>query len=178
MNTKAIVNFIFLQALWFFAVLGAASGWIMPAVVWFAAFFCWYMGSGECRRQDLAIVVAAVLIGFSLDTLWLQLAWLYYSYQFPYPDLAPFWICLLWAGFGLTLNHSLRWLQSHLVLATVFSAVSAPLSYFAASRLGAIDIMQPLFLYTALSLSWAIVVPLLLAFAQNLNRSQIIGQAL
>ena len=178
MNKEIILNFIFLQVLWFAAILGAAREWMLPASIWFLAFFLFYLTIGERKKQDAVIVFATTTVGFMLDTLWVHSGWLVYSYPVPRESLAPYWICMLWAGLGLTLNHSLRWLQSRLGLAAMFSLVSAPLSYFAASRLGGVDITQPLWFYTMLSVSWALTIPALLAFAHSLERPRIVGQAL
>lgn len=178
MNREIILNVVFLQVLWFAAILGAANEWMVPAWVWFLGFFCWYLLCSERKKQDITIVSVATLLGLTLDSLWVQLGWLKFNHALPYQDLAPLWICMLWAGLGLTLNYSLRWLQTRLMLASVFSLVSAPLSYFAASRLGAVEIVQPLMLHVALGLSWAVSIPLLLVFARSLDRPQIIGQAL
>lgn len=93
-----------------------------------------------------------------------------------YPDFAlsgraPLWILLLWAGLALTLNHSLAWLQSRLLLASVLSGLSCPLSYLGAARLGAVDIVSESWLWLiVLSLSWAVIIPLLLWLANHLKQ--------
>ena len=178
MSTSVILNVVFLQILWFAAILGAANGMMVPAAIWFVSFFCWYLLYGERRKQDLTLVAVATLLGFVLDSLWLHLGWLQFSHAAPFAGLAPWWICMLWAALGLTLNYSLGWLQTRLALAAVCSMASAPLSYFAAARLGAVEIIHPLSLYTGLGLSWAVIIPALLVFARSLNRPQIIGQTL
>lgn len=178
MNKEIILNFVFLQVLWFAAILGAAREWMLPASVWFLGFFLFYLTIGERKKQDAMIVFTATAVGLMLDTLWVQSGWLVYSYPVPSESLAPYWICMLWAGLGLTVNYSLRWLQTRLGLAAAFSLVSAPLSYFAASRFGSVDITQPLFFYPMLSVSWALTIPALLAFAHSLERPRIVGQVL
>jgi drug/metabolite transporter (DMT)-like permease len=78
------------------------------------------------------------------------------------------WILLLWAGLALTLNHSLAWLQSRLMLAAVLGGVSSPLSYLAAERLGAVDIVTESGVwFIGLGLSWAVALPLLLWLASH-----------
>lgn len=178
MSKSVFVNVVFLQVLWFAAILGAANDLMLPVVTWFLGFFCWYLVSGEHRKQNIALVIVATLVGLTLDSLWLQFGWLEFSNALPFAGLAPWWICMLWAGLGLTLNYSLRWLQTRLVLAAVCSAISAPLSYFAASRFGAVEIAHPISLYAALAISWAVIIPALLALARSLSRPQIIGQTL
>lgn len=178
MNKQIIANMVFLQVLWFAVILGAAYEWMAPALVCFVLFILYTLFNVESPRQEIAIVAFATVLGSILDSVWVQLSWLKFSYPFPYSGMAPFWIAMLWAGFGLTLNHSLLWLQNRLVLAAAFSMISAPLSYFAASRLGAVEILNPMFVYPALSLSWAVVIPCLLVVARSWHRPSVIGQPL
>ena len=177
-NRAIIINAAFLQVLWFAAILGAAHDWMLPAALLFFGFLWWHLAAGTRKRQDLSIVLVATSAGFLLDTVWVQAGGLSFSAHFFSPAVAPLCICMLWAGLGLTIDHSLRWLQPRPLMAALFCLASAPLSYFAASRLGAVEIIQPWFLYPALSLSWAVVIPFLLMFARNLNQPRIIGQAL
>jgi hypothetical protein len=172
------LNVVFLQVLWCGAILGAANEMMMPALAWFVMFFCWHAWFNGHARQDLAIVLLATPVGFVLDSLWVQLGLLKFSYAIPHPGFAPYWIAMLWAGLALTVNHSLRWLQSRPLAAAVLCMISAPLSYFAASRLGAAEIIEPLRLYVLLGLSWAVFIPLLLLFARSLDKPEMVGRCL
>lgn len=173
-----LVNVVFLQALWFATILGAAHDLLLPAFAWFLGFLFWHLVLGQYRREDTVIVVAATTAGCILDGLWVFLGWVEFASPSPLIGLAPWWIVMLWAGFALTVNHSLRALHDRLPLAAACAAISAPLSYFAASRLGAVAIMEPLALYVALSVSWAVLIPCLLLLARNVEKPQIIGQPL
>ena len=178
MNKHIIANIVFMQVLWFAVILGAAHEWMTPALICCMLFAVYHFFYVENLRRETAIALFATLLGSTLDSIWVQLGWLNFSYSIPHIGLAPFWIAILWAGLGLTLNHSLRWLQNRLVLAAAFSMISAPLSYFAASRFGAVEILNPMFIYPALSFSWAVVVPILLMFARSCHKPNIIGQPL
>lgn len=177
-KVNVLLNVVFLQVLWFGAILGAANDMMMPAFVWFVLFLFWHALFNEHPWRDLPIVLLATPVGFFLDSLWVQLGLLEFSYAIPHPGFAPFWIVMLWAGLALTVNHSLRWLQFRPLAAAVLSMISAPLSYFAASRLGAAEIIEPLRLYVLLGLSWAVFIPLLLLFARRLDQSEILGRSL
>ena len=177
MNRHIIANTVFLQVLWFAVILGAAHEWMTPAFVCFFLFSLYHLSYAENPKQEIGVIIIATLLGSTLDSVWVQLGWLKFGYAIPAAGFAPFWIAILWAGLGLTLNHSLRWLQNRLLLAAALSMISAPLSYFAASRLGAVEILNPLF-YPMLSLSWAVLIPSLLIFARNWHKPHIIGQPL
>lgn len=176
MRTETAINIVFLQVLWFASILGAAHRWMTPALIWFGLFVCWNIMRSGHAKQDISIVLLATPLGFALDTLWIRLGWLEFSHTLPFPGVAPLWIAMLWAGLALTINHSLRWLQSRPGLAAAFSLLSGPLSYYAAARLGAVQINEPYWLLTSVGLSWAVFLPGLLLFARNLDKSEFSGQ--
>ena len=161
---------LWMQGLWFGAVIGAAHQqlWLAPVVMMGFAF--WEFRPDRCVYGDFQLMLVAVLIGLILDTTWIKLGWLEFAASWALSERAPLWILLLWAGLALTLNHSLAWLQSRLVLAAFLAGVSSPLSYLAASRLGAVDIVTESWLwFVGLGLSWAVALPLLLWLASHLK---------
>jgi len=162
---------LWMQALWFGAVIGAAQGllWLAPLLLMGFAFW----ESRPVRRVygDFQLMLVAVLIGLILDTTWVRLGWIEFAASWALSERAPLWILLLWAGLALTLNHSLAWLQSRLVLAAALGGVSSPVSYLAAERLGAVDIITESGMwFVGLGLSWALALPLLLWLASHLKQ--------
>lgn len=178
MNRAALLNAAFLQVLWFATVMGAASGVLWPALAWFGVFFAMHMIRAELARQDLAIVLVAATCGLIVDTAWVQLGWVTYAHALPIPGIAPYWIVMLWMGLALTVNYSMLWLQIRPYAASALSLASGPLSYYAASRLGAVTIHEPGLFYLFLGLGWAILVPSLLLFARQIGKPRILGQPL
>jgi hypothetical protein len=170
MNLNNGINMLWMQALWFGAIIGAAQQlfWLAPVVM--ACFICWEFRPARRVYGDVQLMLVAVLIGLILDTTWVKLGWIDYADNLDLSERAPLWILLLWAGLALTLNHSLAWLQSRLVLAGVLSGLSSPLSYLGAARLGAVDIISESWLWAVvLGFSWAVTVPLLLWLAKYLK---------
>jgi hypothetical protein len=171
MNRNIWINMVWMQALWFGAVIGAAQGqpWLAPLLL--TGFAFWEFQPTRRINGDFQLMLAAVLIGLILDTSWIKLGWLEYKADGAFSHRAPLWILALWAGLALTLNHSLAWLQSRLVLAALLGAVNSPLSYLAASRLGALNIVtESGAWFLGLSLSWAAALPLLLWLASHLKQ--------
>jgi hypothetical protein len=171
MNPNNWINMLWMQALWFGAVIGAAQGllWLAPLLLMGFAFW----ESRPVRRVygDFQLMLVAVLIGLILDTTWVRLGWIEFAASWALSERAPLWILLLWAGLALTLNHSLAWLQSRLVLAAALGGVSSPVSYLAAERLGAVDIITESGMwFVGLGLSWALALPLLLWLASHLKQ--------
>jgi hypothetical protein len=156
MNPNNWINMLWMQALWFGAVIGAAQGllWLAPLLLMGFAFW----ESRPVRRVygDFQLMLVAVLIGLILDTTWVRLGWIEFAASWALSERAPLWILLLWAGLALTLNHSLAWLQSRLVLA---------------AALGAVDIITESGMwFVGLGLSWALALPLLLWLASHLKQ--------
>ena len=161
---------LWMQSLWFSAVLGAARGQLWLASIVLIGFVFWEFRPTRRVYGDFQLMLVTVLLGLILDTTWVRLGWLHYTGAWAISERAPLWILFLWAGLALTINHSLAWLQSRLMLAALLGAIFSPLSYLAAARLEAVTIVsEPESLFIALSLSWAIVLPLLLWLAKYLK---------
>ena len=171
MNRDNWLNMLWMQVLWFGAVIGAAQGLLWLAPLLLMGFALWEFGSERRVYGDFQLMLVAVLIGLILDTTWVNLGWLEFAPGWAFSGRAPLWILLLWAGLALTLNHSLVWLQSRLLLAAVLGGVSSPLSYLAAERLGAVNIVTESGVwFVGLGLSWALALPLLLWLANHLKQ--------
>jgi len=171
MNRNNWLNLLWMQALWFGAVIGAAQEQLWLAPVLLMGFAFWEFRPVRRVYGDFQLMLVAVLIGLILDTTWIKLGWLEFAAGWASSERAPLWILLLWAGLALTLNHSLAWLQSRLLLAALLSGVSSPLSYLAAERLGAVDIVtESAVWFVGLGVSWALTLPLLLWLACHLKQ--------
>lgn len=104
------------------------------------------------RESRLVLLITA--IGGSIDSL------LHFFGFFIFPDSAftPLWLIVLWAAFACTVCHGLNFLSHSKILQMVIGGGFAPLSYFAAERLGAVNITVPLiYSYLILTLIWAIL---------------------
>lgn len=160
---STLANAIGFQLVWFAAVIGAANGlpWLGPLAA--LAFAAAVLARGGRRREDLTLLAVALPLGFALDTLWVRTGLV--AFAAPWPgSVAPPWIVAMWLGFALTLNHSLARLRDLPWLAAALGAIGGPLAYLAAARgFGAARFADdPLPALLALSLAWALVVPLLL----------------
>ena len=166
---RVLANIVVFQAGWFACVLGAARGapWLGP------------LGGGLIvagwvlvapRPRALALLVALTgIVGLCWDS-WLTVAGLIGYAPGPLtPPLAPLWILALWLLFATTLHISLRWLQARLPLAALCGALAAPLSYYAAARMGAVTLLQVQPALWAEAAGWALLLPLLLSLARRLN---------
>ena len=164
-----MINFITFQAVWFCCVLGASWGnyWLPPLAT--LVFVLIHFRISTVRRADALLVAVALPLGILLGSIWSALGVFQYQNQL-FSPLAPLWIACLWVCFALTLNHSLAWMQKNLLLSGLLAAIASPLSYYGAQKLGAVVWGSSIGSFAAASLSWLVVVPLLLRLAIHWRR--------
>jgi hypothetical protein len=168
---KSLTSFLLFNGVWFLVVAAAARGdvwlgvWLYAAVI--AVHLALLVPRGE-RRGEFVFVLAVGAVGLVLDTALHAVGATNYppsSAAWPYIVVPP-WIISLWAGFATMVRHSLAWLRGRHLLAALLGAVGGPLSYFGGSRMGAVaHADSELFTYGLLALEYALVTPLLVAWA-------------
>lgn len=167
---KILLNLVLFQLTWMAAVGGAGQGLWWPGLAMLALFCGWHLATTAWLRQDLQLLAVVTAGGFCVDTLLLQAGVLRYATPLPWAALAPVWIVVLWAGFALTLNHSMRFLRQRPWLSVAFGLLGGPLAYwFAATVWKAAEFGLPTWQsLLALGLAWAVITPLLMALAVRL----------
>ena len=130
-------NFALFQAGWFACIIGAANHQVFWPVLGTWAYLIIHIWRSENPVMELKLIMKAVAFGVSADTLTLNLGFLNFEDAWPSAYLSPFWMWTLWALVASTINGSLSWLRSKVVLGAVLGAISGPLSYEAGIRMGA-----------------------------------------
>lgn len=164
-------NYIALQIMWLLCVSLGSKGYLLWPSVCFALFLILHFLLSPYKKSDLFLCVLAVLGGVFFDTLWSYSGLIRYGENTIHP-IAPIWIVYLWAAFALTLNHSMAWLKKNYILAIVFSALSGPITFFAASKVGDIEFIKLPTASILLAITWGIFVPAL-CYLGNINTSSI-----
>jgi len=163
-------NIIGYQLVWLACVAGAGRGsaWLGPMAA--ALFTAATLTFGGKPGADLRILGLALPLGFAMDSLFAALGWMSFSQAWPWPNLAPAWICMLWAAFAMTLNHSLAFLADRLWLASLLGLLGGPLAYWSAAHaFNAVDFGESTAsIMPALALAWAAMLPLLVALNKRL----------
>lgn len=166
-----VFNFIGFQLVWFSVILAAANGTVVLAYLATLLFGLLQLYFSRWRLTDGRLMLLGLAAGMMLDTIWLNLGWIGYAATTE-TGLAPAWIGCLWINFMLTLTHSLSWLQQRTKLVVILTLFAAPLSYLAGSKLGAVSFVQPGVAVLALSVSWALMVPMLISLAHIWQRQE------
>lgn len=140
MSSSIIINFLLFQITWFSCVLGAGAYQMDWLAISAAAAVCAHVMTTPSKWTDLTCAFAAVLVGYTLDNIWVFANILSY----PESEHAPYWLAILWFGFGLSLNHSLRFFRDLNWLGAFIVGAFGPVTYFTAERFGAVAIQSPL----------------------------------
>lgn len=164
-----LVNFVAFQLGWLAVVLGGTGKWHWAGTLVVIAIVAYHLSRASQPRQEVYLIVAALVIGALWDSLLVWTGLLSYRNGILFSDLAPHWIVAMWALFATTLNVSLRWLKGRWLLAVVFGAIGGPLAYYAGFRLGAVNMANQANALVALAIGWSLIMPLLVYLSQRFN---------
>ncbi|QIL20557.1 DUF2878 domain-containing protein [Thermomonas sp. HDW16] len=159
-------NLLGYQATWFAVVWSAGRGQAWIGMCACLLFIAWQWHASDKRAADMRVLLTAFACGLLLDGAMTGSGLLHYAT--PVPALpAPIWIVLLWGAFAMTLNHSMAWFSNRPWIAALFAAIGGPLAYLGASRgFDAVTFPNPPWpALAALSIGWALSLPLLLRIA-------------
>jgi hypothetical protein len=168
---RGFANFIGFQSVWFLSLFGAGSQRSWLGALALIVFTAWHFWSAGNPRAEIVLVAIACVVGFVVDTTFIQAHLLAYSEPLPFAAVAPYWIIGMWINFALTLNGSMRWLHRRYLLAAVLGAIGGPMAYVAGVKMGAAELMAgaPL-VYGSLAVVWAVAVPVLVLATERVNR--------
>jgi hypothetical protein len=122
-------------------------------------------GVAEPRRELIGVGLVAS-VGTSWDVVPATLGLIDYRGGIAQLGGVPLWIAALWFAFATTLNVSLRWLRRSRVLTVLLGAAFGPLSYLAASALGALVLVDDRGALLLQCAAWAVLLPAAVAVAQ------------
>lgn len=172
----SIVNFLFFQLLWFSAVLGAANDYAWAAPLCLAVFVIFHFTCFvKHRYADILLLALCILLGLVIDSIGSHFGWVEFVY-YTFKPITPLWLLCLWAGFALTINHSMRWIKAHVILGGVAGAVFGPLSYYAGWQAGAMQWVEPFSTALFISAAWSLVMPVLSIIAMRISKTRFILQ--
>ena len=162
-----LINFVLFQFGWFVSVWGAAQQKLPLSMTVVALILLVHIMQASRKKEATILLFIIMLLGSIFDQLLLITNLVTYENQF-IDYLVPIWIVAMWGLFATTLNLSLSWLKSNLVLAILFGFIGGPVAYFAAEQLNAVQLTNHFSIY-ALALGWAILTPVCLYIAQKWN---------
>lgn len=158
------------QVVWFAAVSGASRGSAWPGVLGMLIYAAVQLALAKRYRVDLALLASGWVFGLVIDGTLIRCDLATYAAGWPNSAVTPAWILALWGTFALTFSQSLRYLQSHLALASLLGLIGGPMAYWGASRgWKVVDFPEPEWRgFAALSAAWALATPALAWLARHL----------
>lgn len=164
-----LINFVTFQVGWFACVLGGAHQLPWFGTLLVSVIIAIHLTQAREPRAELSLILLAIGIGSLWDSFLVWQGWLIYPSGMLLPNTAPHWILAMWGIFATTLNLSLRWLKGRWVSAIVSGAIAGPFAYYAGARLGGVVFTDLTIALLALSLGWAVLMPLLMALSRRLD---------
>ena len=172
-----IVNFGLFHLGWLACVIGAASNMSLLGSSIAILLIAVHLYRVANFRAELYLIVAALVIGLIWESLLLTQNWLAYAGSSIGSNLAPYWLVIMWALFATTINISMAWMKDRWLLAMVMGAIFGPMAFIAGEKLGAVEFIDNQRGLIALSLGWAVLMPLILWIAKRINgHGQVSGE--
>lgn len=162
-----LLNLILFQLCWIAAVAGAGQGYWWAGPVAVLVFLAVTLKTSRWPRADMELAGIAAVLGFVIDSAYVNFGLLQFAAPVPTPHVAPIWIVAMWVSFALTLNHSLSFLKRKHWLSLIFGLVGGPLAYYvAAQKFAAAQLTAaPLTVYLTLAIAWGLATPILMGLA-------------
>lgn len=129
---------------WISIYLGALNrSWAaIPSIIFIVSqLFFLYKVNIKAYYQDLFLSFYSLLIGLFIEFIFTR----FHLIAYQEPDSIPLWILMLYPLFALTINHSMRWMQTQAYLPGILGFF-APLVYLAGSHWGACHFPQGVWL--------------------------------
>ncbi|MFN7520169.1 MAG: DUF2878 domain-containing protein [Lysobacteraceae bacterium] len=169
-----VFNVLGFQAVWWACVIGAGKGWPWAGPVAAALSAAAHLHFSPTRRRDVRLLASALVVGLILDGSLGASGLLTYAAAGEHRLIAPPWILALWAGFALTLTHSMAALASRPWAAAALGVLGGPLAYAsAASVAGAVrfdhGMVEGLL---AIAIGWGVAIPLLYGIDKHLAKNE------
>lgn len=175
LNTSLLINAVLFQVLWFACVLGSTYTLIWPAAVMMAAMMLWQLHPSRRHPNDIKVLLTAIVLGLIIDSIWVSFGFMDFKDPRPFQWLSPAWIIIMWAGFALTINHSMNWLSLHPMLPALMGLIGGPLAYFGGQRLGAVEYLtDPLLISCMLAIAWALALSILVIVGNAKSADKVI----
>ena len=145
------------QLTWLMCVFGEL--WyssFVPGLVCGLLFLAICFINSDNIKKTIQIVLLISLIGYLFDT---NLVF-FEIYNFKtslYIGVLPIWMLVLWPSFAILFDEILIFLSKYKIIAVILSSILGPLTYFAGSPLGLININNLLVFFILMIVFWAIL---------------------
>ena len=108
------------------------------------------------KKKTIQTVLLISILGYLFDTI-LVFFEIYNFKTSLYIGVLPIWMIVLWPSFAILFDEILIFLSKYKIIAVILSSILGPLTYFAGSPLGLININNLVVFFILMILFWAIL---------------------
>ena len=157
------------QLTWLMCVFGEL--WynsFIPGLVCGLLFLAICFLNSDNIKKTFQIVFFISLLGYLFDTS-LVFFEIYKFQTSLYIGVLPIWMLVLWPSFAILFDEILIFLSKFRITAVILSSILGPLTYFAGSPLGLININNFFLFFILMMVFWAILMILYLSYIIKLK---------
>ena len=159
---NVLINAMLFNLVWIACVAGSAQKLLWPAITSCGLLALYQLHPKNRHPNDLILVWIGMVLGIVVDSIWVKLGYMDFTDKRPFENFAPGWIIILWVGFALTVNHSLKWLIAHPLLPAITGAIAAPITYFAGIKIGAVVYTESVVIVSiGLAIAWGMALTIM-----------------
>ena len=157
------------QLTWLMCVFGEL--WynsFIPGLICGLLFLAICFVKSDNIKKTIQIVFLISFIGYLFDTslVFFEI----YNFQTSlYVGVLPIWMLVLWPSFAILFDEILIFLSKFKIIAVILSSILGPLTYFAGSPLGLININNFFLFFILMIVFWAILMILYLNYIIKLK---------
>ena len=157
------------QLTWLMCVFGESLyNSYLPGLICGLLFLTICFINSDNKKKTIQTVLLISILGYLFDSI-LVFFDIYNFKTSLYLGVLPIWMIVLWPSFAILFDEILIFLSKYKIIAVILSSILGPLTYFAGSPLGLININN-LFLFIILMIVfWAILMIFYLNFIIKLK---------
>ena len=145
------------QLTWFMCVFGELLyNSFLPGLICGLLFLTICFINSNNKKKTIQTVLLISILGYLFDTILV----FYEIYNFKtslYIGVLPIWMIVLWPSFAILFDEILVFLSKYKIIAVILSSILGPLTYFAGSPLGLININNLVVFFILMIVFWAIL---------------------
>ena len=145
------------QLTWLMCVFGELLyNSYLPGLICGLLFLTICFINSDNKKKTIQTVLLISILGYLFDTILV----FYEIYNFKtslYIGVLPIWMIVLWPSFAILFDEILVFLSKYKIIAVILSSILGPLTYFAGSPLGLININNLVVFFILMIVFWAIL---------------------
>jgi hypothetical protein len=145
------------QLTWLMCVFGELLyNSYLPGLICGLLFLTICFINSDNKKKTIQTVLLISILGYVFDTI-LVFFEIYNFKTSLYIGVLPIWMIVLWPSFAILFDEILIFLSKYKIIAVILSSLLGPLTYFAGSPLGLININNLVVFFILMIVFWAIL---------------------